>query len=80
MQYEHNVVLELVKQGHPEPDAKVLFILTLTPGLTTLVWQNCPHVVPESLHVTLAVLCHQATESSVAVDWSWCSSYTSQGA
>lgn len=24
LQYEHNVVLELVKQGHPEPDTKVL--------------------------------------------------------
>ncbi len=29
LQYEHNIVLDLVKKGHPEPDTKVCTNLCL---------------------------------------------------
>lgn len=42
LQYEHHVVLELVKQGHTEADAKVLSVLLFVWNYMSL---QCCHVV-----------------------------------
>ena len=50
LQYEHNIVLDLVKKGHPEPDTKVCTNLRLTQLASILISQT---FTEQNQHLTI---------------------------